>query len=549
MKLKKNTFIQGAFIATMGIVISKILGIIYVIPFHAIIGEQGGALYGYAYNIYSIFLGISQAGVPLAMSRLISEYNTLGYYGDKEKIFKVGRTFLNVVGIICFLILFFFAPQIADLIIGGVTDGNSPEDIALVIRVISTAILIVPILSVSRGYLQGHRFIAPTSTSQIIEQVVRVVIIIIGSYVSVKVFHLPLSIAVSCAVFAATLGAISSYVYLRIKIKNNKKELNMESVCEEPKLTNMDIMKMIMIYAVPLILIELFRSIYNSVDIVMLVRTLHNDFGFATRDAEAVMSYISTYGAKLNNIIISVVAGLMTSLIPNLTRSIVKKDKKDINAKINQTFQIILGISLPMSIGLSFLTDLVWNVFYGTSKYGPVTFKILVFIAFATTVFSACMTVAQLLKEYKVVYGGLVAGFLFKLFLNIPMMHLFNNMGLLPFYGSITTSILGFLISALLCLTYCAIKYKINLMPTFKVGGKILIGVLLMVGSMYLLHILGLPLAVENRMISLAIAIFYAGVGGIVYLAFMQVTKSVEDIFGTENVDRIKKKLAKFKLR
>lgn len=549
MKLKKNTFIQGAFIATMGIVISKILGIIYVIPFHAIIGEQGGALYGYAYNIYSIFLGISQAGVPLAMSRLISEYNTLGYYGDKEKIFKVGRTFLNVVGIICFLILFFFAPQIADLIIGGVTDGNSPEDIALVIRVISTAILIVPILSVSRGYLQGHRFIAPTSTSQIIEQVVRVVIIIIGSYVSVKVFHLPLSIAVSCAVFAATLGAISSYVYLRIKIKNNKKELNMESVCEEPKLTNMDIMKMIMIYAVPLILIELFRSIYNSVDIVMLVRTLHNDFGFATKDAEAVMSYISTYGAKLNNIIISVVAGLMTSLIPNLTRSIVKQDKKDINVKINQTFQIILGISLPMSIGLSFLTDLVWNVFYGTSKYGPVTFKILVFIAFATTVFSACMTVAQLLKEYKVVYGGLVIGFLFKLLLNIPMMHLFNNMGLLPFYGSITTSILGFLISSLLCLTYCAIKYKINLTPTFKVGGKIVIGVLLMVGSMYLLHILGLPLSVKNRMISLAIAIFYAGVGGLVYVAFMQATKSVEDIFGAENVARIKKKLAKFSIR
>ena len=91
----------------------------------------------------------------------------------------------------------------------------------------------------------------------------------------------------------------------------------------------------------------------------------------------------------------------MTSLIPNLTRSIVKNDKKDINAKINQTFQLILGISLPMSIGLSFLTDLVWNVFYGTSKYGPVTFKILVFIAFATTVFSACMTVTQLLKEYK----------------------------------------------------------------------------------------------------------------------------------------------------
>ena len=146
MKLKKNTFIQGAFIATLGIVISKILGIVYVIPFHAIIGEQGGALYGYAYTIYAIFLSISQAGVPLAMSRLISEYNTLGYYGAKEKIFRTGRIFLNIIGVISFIILFVFAPQISQLIIGDVTGGNSPEDITFVIRIISTAILIVPIL-------------------------------------------------------------------------------------------------------------------------------------------------------------------------------------------------------------------------------------------------------------------------------------------------------------------------------------------------------------------------------------------------------------------
>jgi len=156
MKLKKNTFIQGAFIATLGIVISKILGIIYVIPFYAIIGDQGGALYGYAYNIYSIFLGISQAGLPLAMSKLISEYNTLGYYQTKEKIFKVGKTFLTILGIICFLVLFVFAPLIADLIIGGVNDGNTPEDIVFVIRIISTAMLRSLMKAKYKAENEGH---------------------------------------------------------------------------------------------------------------------------------------------------------------------------------------------------------------------------------------------------------------------------------------------------------------------------------------------------------------------------------------------------------
>jgi len=544
MKLKKNTFIQGAFIATLGIVISKILGIIYVIPFHAIIGEQGGALYGYAYTIYAIFLSISQAGVPLAMSRLISEYNTLGYYEAKEKIFKTGRRFLNIIGIISFIILFVFAPQISQLIIGDVTGGNSPEDITFVIRIISTAILIVPILSVSRGYLQGHRFITPTSISQVIEQIVRVVIIIVGSYVTYKVLGLPLGVAVGCAVFAATIGAICSYLYLRHKIKKNKPLLNTESKCKEPELSTMDIMKMIMIYAFPLILIELFRSLFNSVDVLMIVKVLVNDFGFIASDAETVLSIITTWGAKINNIIVSIVAGLMTSLIPNLTRSLVKNDKEDIDKKINQTFQIISGIALPMAVGLSFLAPLVWNVFYGASTYGPVVYQLLVFNAFATTIFSASMTISQLMKEYKLVYAGLILGIVMKVGLNIPMMHLFNMIGR-PYYGSIATSILSFFTASMFCLLIIKRKYKISLKPALKVFANILVGVLLMLLVMIIMKMV-IPFRYDSRVLSFVITCAYALVGGSVYLAYMYFTKSVQAVFG--DID-IKKILNKFKKR
>ncbi len=544
MKLKKNTFIQGAFIATLGIVISKILGIVYVIPFHAIIGEQGGALYGYAYTIYAIFLSISQAGVPLAMSRLISEYNTLGYYGAKEKIFRTGRIFLNIIGVISFIILFVFAPQISQLIIGDVTGGNSPEDITFVIRIISTAILIVPILSVSRGYLQGHRFITPTSISQVIEQIVRVVIIIVGSYVTYKVLGLPLGVAVGCSVFAATIGAICSYLYLRHKIKKNKPELNTESKGKEPELSTMDIMKMIMIYAFPLILIELFRSLFNSVDVLMIVKVLVNDFGFIASDAETVLSIVTTWGAKINNIIVSIVAGLMTSLIPNLTRSLVKNDKEDIDKKINQTFQIISGIALPMAVGLSFLAPLVWNVFYGASTYGPVVYQLLVFNAFATTIFSASMTISQLMKEYKLVYAGLVLGIVMKVGLNIPMMHLFNMIGR-PYYGSIATSILSFFTASMFCLLIIKRKYKISLRPALKVFANILVGVLLMLLVMFIMKMV-VPFRYDSRVLSFVITCAYALVGGSVYLAYMYFTKTVQEVFG--EVD-IKKILNKFKKR
>ena len=137
--MKKSSFLQGALIATLGIIISKILGVIYVIPFYAIVGEQGGALYGYAYNIYSIFLGVASVGLPLAISKLVSEYNALGYYYAKERVYTLGRKVITTLGIIVFLTLIIFAPHIAYLIIGDIKGGNTIEDVSYVVRMVSFA--------------------------------------------------------------------------------------------------------------------------------------------------------------------------------------------------------------------------------------------------------------------------------------------------------------------------------------------------------------------------------------------------------------------------
>jgi len=83
--MKKNSFLMGAFISTLGIVICKALGLVYVIPFYAIIGVQGGALYSYAYSIYNMFLNLATSGIPIAMSKVVSEFNELKYYFTKER--------------------------------------------------------------------------------------------------------------------------------------------------------------------------------------------------------------------------------------------------------------------------------------------------------------------------------------------------------------------------------------------------------------------------------------------------------------------------------
>lgn len=543
--MRKNSFIQGAFIATFGIVISKILGMVYVIPFYSIIGDQGGALYGYAYSIYSIFLGISQAGIPLAISKIISEYNVLGYYDAKRRAFKLGKKTLMLLGIICFVIMFLFAGVLADIIIGNVTGGNTKEDVTFVIRVISTAVLVVPLLSIYRGYLQGHKYIAPTSVSQVLEQIVRVFIIIFGSYAALKIFNLSLTTTVGIAVFSATAGALCSYFYLVFKVRKNKKVLEKETLkVDEPKITDKEIIQKILIYAFPFIMIDVFKSLINSVDVFMLVKVLVNGIGYTTAQAETIMSVVSTWGLKINMIIVSISTGLMVSLIPNLTSSFVKNDMVDVRKKINQTLQWLLFFTLPMTFGLSVLAKPVWTVFYGVSEYGPSVYQYYVFVALATTLFTVSITTLQLLKEYKRVFFGLLTGLLTNALLNIPLLYGFHKMGLPAYYGSITSTILGYLACSFMSLHYIGKKYQVNYEDTLKKVFNIILVTLIMVITLLLLKYI-IPFNSTSRMINILIIIGYVIVGACVYFGIMFKTKLIYNIFGEEEIKKIVNKIRK----
>ena len=543
--MKKNSFMQGAFIATFGIVLSKILGIIYVIPFYAIIGEQGGALYGYAYSIYSIFLGISQAGIPLAISKIVSEYNVLGYYDAKRRTFKLGKKVLSMLGIICFLIMFIFARGVATLIIGNVSGGNTIEDVTFVVRIISFAVLVVPFLSIYRGYLQGHKFITPTSISQVLEQIIRVLVIVLGSFLTLKVFNLSLTTTVGVAVFSATVGALVSYFYLVYKTNKNKKELEKETMkVEEPKITNKEIIEKIIMYAFPFIMIDVFKSLINSVDVFMLVKVLVNGIGYTAIEAEAIMSVISTWGQKINMIIAAISTGLMVSLIPHLTASFVKKDMADVKKKINQTLQWLLFFTIPMTAGLSILAKPVWTIFYGVSEFGPSVYQYYVFVALATTLFTASVTILQLLKEYKRVFICLLTGLLTNALLNIPLLYAFDYMGFPAYYGSTTATILGYFACSYLALHYINKKYNISYEETIKRVFNIIITTLVMVivllGLKYLF-----PYNSTSRIFSILYVIIFSIVGLLTYFIIMFKSKLIYDIFGKENINKVLNKFRK----
>lgn len=541
VSVQKSSFIKGAFIATLGIVLTKILGIVYVIPFHAVIGDRGGALYGYAYTIYLLFMSLSSAGIPLAISKIVSEYQALGYYNAKRRAFIIGKKIALLLGFICFLLLLLFAPWIAHAVLGDLSGGNTISDVTLVIRVVASALLFVPVLSIYRGYFEGHRFMEDPSFSQVLEQLVRVFVIVLGSFLALKVFDLSITTAVGIAVFGATAGAISAYLYLIYKKNKNNSKFN-EKIrpVNEPIITNKQIFKKIVIYAVPFILIDVFKSLYNYIDMVTVVEGLVQYANFSVTDAETIMSMLSTWGAKFNMIVLSISTGIIISLIPNLTTSVVKKDYDDINHKINQAFSILLFFTLPMTLGISFLADSIWTVFYGTSEYGPSVLSYFIFVGFMIGLFTSTVSIIQVLKDYKTVIWSLVIGVVLKFLLNDNLIMAFYKMGLPAYYGVITASLIGYFVSFMICIMRLKFKYKINYENLTKNLIDTICGSMLMIVGLFLVNLI-LP-STDSRIIHLVYIVIYVAVGALIYVIYMWNTKSMKRIFGNRLNYWIKKK-------
>lgn len=544
--MKKNSFMGGAIIATLGIIICKILGLVYVIPFYAVVGPLGRSLYSYAYSIYSLFVNVSTSGIPLAISKSVSEYNALEYYYTKEKIYKLGRKIMIILGFCCFLLMIIFADSLARYIIGDAVGGNSISDIAYVIRIVSTALLFVPFLSVARGYVQGGKFIQISSIANIIEQLVRVLVVVLGSYFFIKVFNLGVVNGVAAAVFGATIGSFVALGYILIKIRNNKKYFNVNEKPkdEEKSISDLFLVKKIIIYAIPFIVIGLMKSAYCIVDTFSVVKGL-TSLGFDTLTAETASSVIVTWANKFNNIVTSICLGVAISLIPSIGSSLVKKDFKGVNDKINQAFQMIIYLTIPMAIGISFLAEPIWTVFYGTESLaiGSSILKVCIFSAISYSMYSILVDANQAMNNTKITFGILGICVLLKMLLNVPMMNLLHLLNIKAYFAPAITDILIQLMVFLVVLIIFRKKYKFAYKETFIRCLKTLLCAFVMLIVLIGVKLLLNQYLVGGRVISVISILIYGIIGVLVYLGFSYKLGLINDIFGENRVNSILKKL------
>ncbi len=541
--LKKSSFVEGTVIATLAIIFTKILGMIYVIPFYAIVGVQGSALYAYAYTIYNIFLDISSAGLPIAISKIINEYNTLNMMDAKVRAYNIGKRIMFFIAVGIFIILMLFAPFIAKALLGDLKGGNTVNDVSFAIRCVSFAILVVPFLSVEKGYLQGHKIIRVSSISQVLEQIVRIAIILGGSYLVIKVFDGTVTLAVGIAVLGAFFGGIVAYSYIKYSVSKNKTALGLDKKYKKDDISDKTILKKIFSYAIPFIIINIVSSLYNFVDMTLLLRTM-NYLKLSAQDVEFVTSAVATWAPKINMIVTSLAMGMSTSFIPTMVSAYTLKKWDEVNNKFNQAIQILLVVSIPMTIGLSMLSKEVWSMFYGPSVYGSYILALNVFTGLAINIYMISSSALQGLNKFKIVYLSTITGFVSNALLDVPLMLLYSKIGIPPFLGAVTSSIIGYSLSIIIIFISlhktCNLKYK----NTLKVLLKLIIPTCLMILFVYIgMRII--PVNINSKLSCMIYIILNAIIGGVVYIGIVYKIGLFDSVFGKSYLSRIKKKFIK----
>ena len=535
--MKKNSFVEGTIIASISIIIVKILGALYVIPFYSIIGKEGGTLYSYAYNVYSLLLNISTSGIPIAISKIISEYAALEEFESKEKTYKLGKKIIFMLSIISFFILFVFSREFAYIFIGNLKGGSNINDISLVLKAVSFCLLIVPFLSLTRGYLQGHKYIEDSSKSQIIEQVIRIAVVLMGSYLAINVFNSSVTTGVAVAVSGAFFGALGAYLFLKYKKDKNKDKFLSKQKSDKKVATNKEILKRIIRYCIPIIIVSVSVNIYSITDQSLVIRGLSH-LGYSTMDSEIIASIISTWGIKICIIINAIATGISISLMPYMTASRALKDKKEINSKFNQALSVIFGVTLPLAIGICILSTGVYTLFYGASEYGGIILKILVFTSFFSSLDIVIDVALQGLNRFKIIYLCTIAGFATNAALDIPLMYLCAKIGIYPFYGAIFATIIGYIISLSISIGCVAKDEKIDFRPLFDNIKKLILPIICM----------AIPVIILNHFISLEglsriklflVLLSYALIGGSIYFVLLLKNKGFSSIFGEEYYNKV----------
>nr|MBQ8244550.1 polysaccharide biosynthesis protein [Oscillospiraceae bacterium] len=340
---KKQNFLQGTALLAMATAIVKVIGALYKIPLNAIIGEQGFGYFNTAYEIYNVLLMISTAGLPVAMSRMISQASSLGHSNQVRRVYKTARGIFLGLGITGSLLMTVFCRQLAQF-------QNQPDAWAA-IGCLGPCVLLICIMSTYRGFFQGQSNMLPTSISQVLEAVVKLIVGMVAALALLKLTN-SIPLAAGGAILGVTASCLVSAVYLFSRFRRSYSLLPETS--EAPRSFS-DTAKGLLIIAVPITIGSAGLQLLTMLETKIYMGRLL-DLGYAQSAADT-MRGIYGMTQTIFNMPCSFITPITISIIPAITAQLTLCNDAEAKATEESASRITGLISMPCAFGLGLMAE------------------------------------------------------------------------------------------------------------------------------------------------------------------------------------------------
>lgn len=456
---------KGFAVLTISTILAKLLSILYVPVLIQILGKVGIGIYSSAYTIFSFIYILANAGIPVAISKMVSELIALDNYKDALKIFRLARTMVVVLGAVISILMLIVALPLAKLV-------NSTEAV-IAIRALAPAIFITTILSAYKGYFQGRGNMTPTAVSLVAEQIFNLIFSLTFAYL---LFPLGDSYGAAGGTVGTTVGAIVAAIYLIYVFEKEKKFHIPKSKSEAhvKRISSKKLLKMILAYAVPITIGVGLQNAGMLMDIwIVKSRLLFS--GFDQSKVEILWGVLYQYNTLIS-VPMAVIGSLATSILPIVARHNAVEDKKTLKFSINSIFRVTYIISVPCAFGLAVLSKPILTLIgYDTDASVLFAYGVIVLILSAIALIQT--SILQGVGKVKQITVYSVIGLVGKIIIN----YLLVAIPAINILGAVIGNGVSFLIIVILnqVLINKSLKIKIKLIkPSIKpIGASIVMSI------------------------------------------------------------------------
>ena len=525
--MKKDSLFKGTAILSLSLILTKILGAVYLIPFYQIIGgEEQMALFNYGYSYYATILEISSAGTPLAIAKLVAKYNAVGAYSVSRRIYRLGSWLLVVMGIVGFCILFFGSGFISDQILISNQQKFTPQEGALVLKSLSFGVPLVLVSAGIRGLFQGHEIMLPSALSQFIEQVARIAFMLGATYFIMKVLGYGVVEGNVSATFAAAVGAVFSLITLFFFYSRYRKNLDFNKEEDEVQLdiSTSSLIKEFFSVSIPFIFIVGLFPILNIID-------QHNFIHGMTRIGKADIVDGKFSALQLVNkvvmIAVAIAPAFSSTFLPSITRLFAQGERVSVSGQINKVILSLMLIVLPALVGMFVLADPIYSAFYSRSLENATLLRVYLPLAVLYSIYSLTSIIMQAVNRQLLNFVAIIVGLVVKYLTITPFVIKFETNGV------ILSSIVTFLVMIIINLVIINIEVRLRIFEFISRLFMILCSCFTMfitVAAIY--ESILTNFVIESTISSMILIMICAIFGGITYFISITMMKFDEYLFG-----------------